>query len=120
MLLGCGQNIHKFDGNPNVTQPIITLYNSNMANGPPTPPPTTAVELIDEAREKAMNTQPAPVATEPQQQQQPSGHDPFQEMFPTITNLAAQGKFLDLINVAEQTEINVRFIDCSWRISRFI
>jgi COP9 signalosome complex subunit 8 len=76
-----------------------------MANGPPTPP-ATAAELVDDAKENPSNV---PAALEAEPQQAPLKPNAFQLVFPTIANLAAQGKLQELIQVAEQTEISVRY-----------
>lgn len=70
-----------------------------MANGPPTPPLTTATELQDEAR--GNSSVQAPVSTVPTKQ------DPYQHIFPAIADLAAQSNFQDLIQSAEISDLNV-------------
>ncbi|KAJ3728483.1 COP9 signalosome [Lentinula raphanica] len=90
-----------------------------MANGPPTPPPTTDVEIQDEARmsdaaaptspfvessdqpsEASSSIQPPPPPQSVQQQ------DSYQLILPKIAELASQKQWLELIHVAEITEIN--------------
>jgi COP9 signalosome complex subunit 8 len=70
-----------------------------MANGPPTPPPTTATELQDEARGN-LNV-PPPASTAPTKQ------DPYQHIFPDIADLASQSNYQDLIQTAEISDLNV-------------
>ncbi|KAJ4475692.1 hypothetical protein J3R30DRAFT_3501933 [Lentinula aciculospora] len=89
-----------------------------MANGPPTPPPTTDVEIQDEAGMSDVPTatvggisNPAPAATSstvPQLPPQPpiQLQDPYQLILPRIAEFAAQKRWLELIDVAEITEIN--------------
>ncbi|KAJ3932814.1 MAG: COP9 signalosome [Lentinula lateritia] len=86
-----------------------------MANGPPTPPPTTDVEIQDEAR---MNdtlppavdgtSDPAPDTTsaQPPPQQPIQLQDPYGLIFPKIAELATQKRWIELIDIAEITEIN--------------
>jgi COP9 signalosome complex subunit 8 len=76
-----------------------------MTNGPPTPPPTTAAELIDEA--KARGTNPARPVPTSDHLPSSSKNDPFLLAYPTIASLATQGKFHQLIQVAEETELDV-------------
>lgn len=88
-----------------------------MANGPPTPPPTTDVEIQDEAR---MNdtlppavdgtSDPAPDTTsaQPPPQQPIQLQDPYGLIFPKIAELATQKRWIELIDIAEITEINAR------------
>ncbi|KAJ3797205.1 hypothetical protein GGU11DRAFT_87476 [Lentinula aff. detonsa] len=89
-----------------------------MANGPPTPPPTTDVEIQDEARmndasalaveassdpasQSASNAAPQPPPSPPIQLQ-----DPYQLIFPRIAELSSQKRWIELIDIAEMTEIN--------------
>jgi COP9 signalosome complex subunit 8 len=72
-----------------------------MANGPPTPPPTTATELQDEAR--GNSSVPPPASTAPTN----SKLDPYQHIFPAIADLASQSNFQDLIQTAEISDLNV-------------
>ena len=83
-----------------------------MVNGPPTPPPTSATELQDEARTRAPVASPAapaaPVAsatTTTTQPRQPT--DAYQYILPKLVNLAAQNDFGALVRLAEQTDLNV-------------
>ncbi|KAG6833654.1 hypothetical protein H0H87_002850 [Tephrocybe sp. NHM501043] len=80
-----------------------------MANGPPTPPPTTEAEIQDEARlnqaaQGATTTVPPPAPTPTP----PAEPDVFQEVFPVILELASQSNFRGLIQAAENATINVR------------
>ncbi|KAK0211161.1 hypothetical protein DFS33DRAFT_1271020 [Desarmillaria ectypa] len=90
-----------------------------MANGPPTPPPTTDIEIQDAAREEASanananaNAQTASssteTASEPQQQQAPSRPPPqdvFQRAFQKIASLASEKQWQELISVAEDADV---------------
>lgn len=69
-----------------------------MANGPPTPPPITATELLDEAR--GNSSVPAPASTAQTKQ------DPYQHIFPAIADLALQSDFKKLIRTAEISDLN--------------
>ncbi|TFK42460.1 COP9 signalosome [Crucibulum laeve] len=75
-----------------------------MVNAPPTPPPTSATELQDEAREKPSS---GPSTSTPVPQPTPEvKQDLFQHRFPTIADLAGKGKFYDLIQAAEETDLS--------------
>ncbi|KAK0239634.1 hypothetical protein EDD85DRAFT_822694 [Armillaria nabsnona] len=92
-----------------------------MANGPPTPPPTTDIEIQDAAREEASanananaNAQAASSSTEtvpePAQQQQsaprpPPPQDVFQQAFQKIASLASEKQWQELISVAENADV---------------
>ncbi|KAK0463667.1 uncharacterized protein EV420DRAFT_1638591 [Desarmillaria tabescens] len=90
-----------------------------MANGPPTPPPTTDIEIQDAAREEASananaNEQTASSSTEtapePAQQQQapsrpPPPQDVFQQAFQKIASLASAKQWQELISVAENADV---------------
>jgi hypothetical protein len=78
---------------------------TTMANGPPTPPPTSATEIQDQEKDKTLNSGPE-TSPDPPPQSQPR-QDPYELTFPTIAHLAAEGEFHELIRVAEQTEMNV-------------
>ncbi|RDB21421.1 COP9 signalosome complex subunit 8 [Hypsizygus marmoreus] len=73
--------------------------------GPPTPPPTTATELQDEARgntsAEPIPPPPAALPTTP-----PTKEDAYQYIFPTIADLASQSDFHGLIQVAEHSDLN--------------
>lgn len=82
-----------------------------MANGPPTPPPTTETEIQDEAR----TNQPPPAvahATEPATVTvpvpQPVPQDSYERKFPNIVGLASQGNWKELIQFAELSELVVQ------------
>ncbi len=90
-----------------------------MANGPPTPPPTTDIEIQDAAREEASananaNAQATSSSTEtvpePAQQQQsasrpPPPQDVFQQAFQRIASLASEKQWHELISVAENADV---------------
>ncbi|GLB34789.1 putative CSN8/PSMD8/EIF3K family protein [Lyophyllum shimeji] len=74
-----------------------------MANGPPTPPPTTEAEIQDEARQPvepvAHNVLPP--------QAGPTDQDAYwQSILPTIADLASQSSFDELIRIAESADLN--------------
>ena len=80
-----------------------------MANGPPTPPPTTATELQDEARESlSIQSPPSSSSIAPTKQ------DPYQLVFPAIADLASQSNFQDLIETAETSDLNVS-LNCHYQ-----
>jgi COP9 signalosome complex subunit 8 len=79
--------------------------------GPPTPPPTTAAEMADEARisapvitEPSVAASPAAVTVQPKQG---SSQDTYQLLFPTLGNLAYQGDYRQIIDVAERGDLKV-------------
>jgi COP9 signalosome complex subunit 8 len=87
-----------------------------MANGPPTPPPTTEAEIQDEARQPAESAVPAPPP-----QPVPSRDDAYwQNILPTIADLASQSNFQEIIHVAENADLNVRFSLWIWGLPRWI
>jgi len=69
--------------------------------GPPTPPPTTITELEDAARAE-------PVAEPPPSTVPSTEHDPYRNIFLTIAELASQFDFARLIQIAENSDVNVR------------
>jgi COP9 signalosome complex subunit 8 len=81
-----------------------------MANGPPTPPPTTVTELQDEARENP-TVQPPPSSSSTTA---PTKQDPYQVVFPAIADLASQYNFQGLIETAEISDLNVS-LDCHYQ-----
>jgi hypothetical protein len=76
-----------------------------MANGPPTPPPTTVTELQDEARGNAIV--PPPVVPASAEGTVSTNQDPYQQVFPGIADLASQSNYHDLIQTAEISDLNV-------------
>ncbi|KAJ3814693.1 COP9 signalosome [Lentinula lateritia] len=88
-----------------------------MANGPPTPPPTTDVEFQDEARmndplplavDGTSDPVPETTSVQPPPQQTIQLQDPYGLIFPRIEELATQKRWVELIDIAEITEINAR------------
>jgi len=78
--------------------------------GPPTPPPTTATEMADEARTstpivaESSTAVPSPVTpVQPKQAVQ----DTYQLLFPTLEDLAYQNNYRQIINVAERGDLKV-------------
>ncbi|KAG5719599.1 hypothetical protein E4T56_gene8948 [Termitomyces sp. T112] len=86
-----------------------------MANGPPTPPPTTETEIQDQARVIA---EIPPTATTPllPASAQP---DAFQAAFPVIVDLASQSNFQGLIQVAENANLQSD-ADTNRRLTRLL
>ncbi|KAG7448211.1 uncharacterized protein BT62DRAFT_947185 [Guyanagaster necrorhizus] len=89
-----------------------------MANGPPTPPPTTDIEIQDAAREEASanaNAQATSSETEtetdpePAERQLPSrsppSQDVFQQAFQKIASLSSEKQWHELISVAEDADV---------------
>ncbi|EGN95645.1 hypothetical protein SERLA73DRAFT_162440 [Serpula lacrymans var. lacrymans S7.3] len=80
-----------------------------MAQGFPTPPPTTETEFLDEARDSVASTSaisnivPPPVVLASNLN---SGPDVYQEIFTHIADLASQGNFEELIQVAELHDLH--------------
>ncbi|KIM86180.1 hypothetical protein PILCRDRAFT_816104 [Piloderma croceum F 1598] len=76
--------------------------------GPPTPPPTTATEMADEARTSAPivaeSTTAVPPPTAPVQPKQPA-QDTYQLLFPTLENLAYQNNYRQIVDVAERGDL---------------
>ena len=84
--------------------------------GPLTPPPSSATEMADEARTAAPTppAEPIPAATpvspvSPIESKQLS-QDIYQQIFPTIADLANQQDYIQLISVAERCDLNVGFL----------
>ncbi|KAF9013946.1 hypothetical protein BDQ17DRAFT_1222078, partial [Cyathus striatus] len=67
---------------------------------PPTPPPTTAVELQDEAR----STVSASASAQPTSSD--LVQDPIQQKFPVISDFAMNGNFQQLTQLAEEVDLN--------------
>jgi COP9 signalosome complex subunit 8 len=80
--------------------------------GPPTPPPTTATEMADEARTSAaVVNEPSAVVPPPASPSQPKQvpQDTYQLLFPTLGNLAYHNDYKQLIDVAERNDLKVRY-----------
>jgi COP9 signalosome complex subunit 8 len=81
--------------------------------GPPTPPPTTAAEIADEARTSAPIVNepsaavPPPAAPASVQPKQGPQQDTYQLLFPTLGNLAYQNDYRQIIDVAERGDLKV-------------
>lgn len=97
--------------------------------GPPTPPPTSAIEIQDAQREvsvpPAATTAPPevsttenattaptdePIAVEEPAQPEPTPTTPlntYQLLFPTLADLASKGNFQELIEIAERGDLTV-------------
>lgn len=92
---------------------------STAMTGPPTPPPTSATEMADEVRTlpppaaaaaapaetSPVPTPPATTSSESQPKQAP--HDSYQLLFPTLSNLAYQDDYRQIIAVAEHGDLKV-------------
>jgi len=84
-----------------------------MANGPPTPPPTSATELQDEARSQAPSNTVQPVSTPraaPQAIQSRQLSDVYHRVLHKLANLAGHNDYQALVRLAEKTDLNVRSI----------
>lgn len=86
--------------------------------GPLTPPPTTAIEMADEARTPApIVTEPTPAVSAPAPVPAPVSapapppkqivQDSYQVLFPTLANLAHQTDYTQLISAAEYGDLKV-------------
>lgn len=84
------------------------------ANGPPTPPATTPVELQDEARANSSVSQPPESSPNPPSQPLVSTSLPegYQNAIILIANAVSRNDFLDLVAISEKTDINVRYLHC--------
>lgn len=69
--------------------------------GPPTPPPTTATELHDEARESV------PTSSISESSLAPVRQETYHYKFTAIMEAARQGKLQELIQIAEQVDLTV-------------
>lgn len=88
-----------------------------MAQAPPTPPPMSATELHDEARDSviassAESSDPTissntsgPGSAEPPSQL-PAVQDIYQQVFPQLSDLAEQKNFIGITNIAEHHDLN--------------
>src|ERR1700685_2748363 len=82
--------------------------------GPPTPPPTTAAEIADEARTSApVVSEPSAAIPPPAASVQPKQglQDTYQHLFPALGNLAYQNDYRQIIEVAERGDLKVRHHD---------
>ncbi|KAG1891444.1 hypothetical protein F4604DRAFT_1876547 [Suillus subluteus] len=88
-----------------------------MAQAPPTPPPMSATELRDEARDSIIassaessdpttssNTSSSGSAEPPSQL--PAVQDIYQQVFPQLSDLAEQKNFIGITNIAEHHDLN--------------
>jgi COP9 signalosome complex subunit 8 len=76
--------------------------------GPPTPPPTTAAEMADDARTSApvINDPIPPVQPAPAAPIQAS-QDSYQSLFPTLANSAFQNDYRQVVDIAERGDLKV-------------
>ncbi|KAJ8507492.1 hypothetical protein ONZ45_g10149 [Pleurotus djamor] len=86
-----------------------------MVNAPPTPPPTSAVEISDAARTVTAEAQlpsasatpsAAPVSDPTPVTSSSSRTDIYQAAFPIVTELVANGNYAALITHCERTDLN--------------
>ncbi|KAH7911416.1 hypothetical protein BJ138DRAFT_1150703 [Hygrophoropsis aurantiaca] len=82
-----------------------------MAQGPPTPPPMSATELQDEARDSSITDTPTPLdAPPPASSNDPTQTDPsqdiYQQLFPRIVDLVSRGDFVEITRIAESRDLN--------------
>jgi len=87
-----------------------------MANGPPTPPPTTEAEIQDEARQHAETVAPSTPAPQVVSTEEDAY---WQSIFPTIADLASESNFEELIRIAESADLNSD-ADSDRRLSRML
>lgn len=82
---------------------------------PPTPPPTSATEMADEARTsipatidpRPAQTPVAPVTVVAPTQAKQGQQDSYQLLFPTLANLTLQDDFKQIVAVAERGDLQV-------------
>ncbi|KAG1778488.1 hypothetical protein EV702DRAFT_1093571 [Suillus placidus] len=86
-----------------------------MAQAPPTPPPMSATELRDEARDSiiASSAESSDPTTSSNSSgsaetptQLPAAQDIYQQVFPQLSDLAEQRNFIGIINIAEHHDLN--------------
>ncbi|KAG1756337.1 uncharacterized protein EDB91DRAFT_1241418 [Suillus paluster] len=86
-----------------------------MAQAPPTPPPMSATELRDEARDSIASSAESLHATTSSNSpgrsveiapQLPAAQDIYQQVFPQLSDLAEQRNFIGIINIAELHDLN--------------
>ncbi|KAG2061527.1 hypothetical protein BDR06DRAFT_946982 [Suillus hirtellus] len=86
-----------------------------MAQAPPTPPPMSATELRDEARDSiiASSTGSSDPTTSPNSSgslepspQLSAIQDIYQQVFPQLSDLAEQRNFIGITNIAEHHDLN--------------
>jgi COP9 signalosome complex subunit 8 len=85
-----------------------------MAQAPPTPPPMSATELRDEARDSiiassAESSDPTTSSNNSSsaEPQLPAVQDIYQQVFPQLSDLAEQKNFIGITNIAEHHDLNV-------------
>jgi COP9 signalosome complex subunit 8 len=81
-----------------------------MSQAPPTPPPMSAIELRDEARDfdvPSHATTPDSPDSVVVPQQTPAAQDIYQQVFPQLSDLAEERNFIGIINIAELHDLNV-------------
>ncbi|KAJ3515732.1 hypothetical protein NLJ89_g1574 [Agrocybe chaxingu] len=84
-----------------------------MVNGPPTPPPTTAAELQDEARIASTSTAdqaPAVHASDPPPPQAApeTRLEIYQDVLPALIDSLARNEYNRLVLVAEEADLEAR------------
>ncbi|KAG2147255.1 hypothetical protein BD769DRAFT_724996 [Suillus cothurnatus] len=84
-----------------------------MAQAPPTPPPMSATELRDEARDSiiassAESSDPTTSSNSSSsaEPQLPAVQDIYQQVFPQLSDLAEQKNFIGITNIAEHHDLN--------------
>ncbi|KAG2362486.1 hypothetical protein BDR07DRAFT_1284470 [Suillus spraguei] len=85
-----------------------------MAQAPPTPPPMSATELRDEARDSILTS--SAESSDPSTSSNSSGsaeppqlpavQDIYQQVFPQLSDLAEQKNFIAITNIAEHHDLN--------------
>lgn len=97
-------------------------------SGPPTPPPSSALEIEDATRTTIAPEPPAPASTttttttDAPPTEQTSAHpppvptipiaaaSPYRDAFVVVSDLVTHGKFEEVVQVAETADLNVRCI----------
>jgi len=81
-----------------------------MSQAPPTPPPLSAIELRDEARDSAASSHATSTSDDPGNLSvplQPTQDNIYQHIFPQLSDLAQERNFVGIINIAELHDLNV-------------
>jgi COP9 signalosome complex subunit 8 len=104
-----------------------------MSQAPPTPPPTSTTELMDQEKDAAATAVPvamqaavipaAPPAAAPAVAPVPAGAggtgalDHYHRLLPTLVDFVAQRNYLEVIRVAELADLKVRAPSAKHRCS---
>jgi hypothetical protein len=114
---GCGDRA--CEGNedkPSLSaKPVSPSLSTTMSHGPPTPPPTSQTEIMDIEKDEAAkaaaatvtSTETAPPTATDADAPTAAAIDSYQQLLPTIADLAAQQQYEELVRVAELADLNV-------------